>query len=774
MASSLGFSSEDADEVVEVSNAGARASGRGRRNKWSGVRGRPGVIGGAYQFEIVLEEICLLRVGWAADAASRIIGLDGLSFGYGGTALKSHNYHFDKYGEEYDATGTVLTCCLDRRDPLRETISYYLNGRCLGEAFQLPADLAGVPLFPAVSGKESWCATLKCSDLSFPQVDFRLLGDGVALGDAVVGPLVLGFCASDADAFVEVSADGLHVSCKPESDRSAWFGVRGRPGVLRGRYCFEVALENACLIRVGWATLRTRRALGNDDASFGYGGTGKKSNAGQYSEYGDKFQGRSGAVISCLIDRSDPARQTISYALDGSDLGIAFELSESLAEEPIFPAICGKGEWRVACRYTAFAFPLAEYRPLSEALGARDAVPGHGLPGAVVPPTGRRVARNPLAELEKLAQATCVPVDGVVPGRRVVLHVHSGPWQGWYTCEVVEVDPMGCYLLHESDGYKENVPWGFLNAGKYSMEILPEEVLTSSDAAAVAPAGGYATLDAGEHNHKSYPASAAHAGDADGLAQLFCVGRLRVHADLGAGMTLQVSDLGYFVQKLEEPGQPDIKMGDVILAIGTEALLGLEEDEVEKLFGDAFGPDAPVVVGNYMKLRQRSFRELRGACQQLLRQPPPPLSQPLATAQPRQAAALPRTSSTKSGTGAGGLLRRGRLRVDFRSGTCGLEMSACEAGYFVDLVDPVPGQADLEAGDVIVAIGGSTLYDLDEDSVAQCFGDAYCDGAIIVAGPLEQLKTWSFEVVRQEIQRLIADEAKLAGRSGLLERARTY
>ena len=128
----------------------------------------------------------------------------------------------------------------------------------------------------------------------------------------------------------------------------------------------------------------------------------------------------------------------------------------------------------------------------------------------------------------------------------------------------------------------------------------------------------------------------------------------------------------------------------------------------------------------------------------------------------------------KAWSGAGGLLRRGRLRVDFRSGTCGLELSACDVGYSVDQVDPVPGQPDLEVGDVIVAIGGSTLLGLDEDSVENCFGDAYCDGAIIVAGPLEQLKMWPFGVVREEVQRLMADEAAAAGRSGLLERARTY
>lgn len=68
----------------------------------------------------------------------------------------------------------------------------------------------------------------------------------------------------------------------------------------------------------------------------------------------------------------------------------------------------------------------------------------------------------------------CVPVEGVTPGRRVVLHVDSGPWRGWYACRVVDTYSMGCYVQHESDGFTEHVPWNCLNAGKYRMELLPD------------------------------------------------------------------------------------------------------------------------------------------------------------------------------------------------------------------------------------------------------------------------------------------------------------
>ena len=41
-------------------------------------------------------------------------------------------------------------------------------------------------------------------------------------------------------------------------------------------------LKNECLLRVGWAALEGRRALGTDERSFGYGGTGMKSNCGKF------------------------------------------------------------------------------------------------------------------------------------------------------------------------------------------------------------------------------------------------------------------------------------------------------------------------------------------------------------------------------------------------------------------------------------------------------------------------------------------------------------
>jgi len=764
------FSNQDADEGVVVCEHGSHVQGKNcKRNQWSGVRGRPGVLTGSYQFEVEVN-FCLIRVGWAADISDRTLGLDALSFGYGGTGMKSSNRVFEKYGQEFhELAGAVVTCLLDRRDPKCETISYCLNGRPLGVAFQLPAELAGVPLFPAVCGKESWSAVCRFDEtIAFPQTGYTRLMEAVIGSDAVSGPLVLGLVSSDGDACVSISTDGLHATSTPEAARNAWHGVRGRPGVLRGKYQFEVKLMSESLLRVGWGALRTKRALGNDAHSFGYGGTAKKSNSAKYEDYGEKYEGQIGTVLSCLIDRQE---QTISFSINGRNLGIAFNIPTDCADVPLFLAICGKGAWEASCAYADLAFPEPGYRPLAEALAARDAVPGQSLSGTLAAPKGALVvtARSTQEgvlkdQLEAIAQATCIPVEGVVPGRRVVLHVNSGPWQGWYPCEVVDSDPRGCYLRHDSDGYTENVPWAFLNSGKYTMELLE----SSQDVELAVPVPVESTPPEGPTGQH--------------VSHILRHGRLRVHTELGAGVTLVMCEVGYFASRIEEPGQPDLRKGDAIVAIGSTVLLGLEEDELEACFAAAFCDNAVIVLGNYLALRERPFKEVRQEALRLLDDLP--LVQPkmealghsqsnsLQVALPfhRPAALLTRTTSTRSSDGAS-VLKRGRLCLDPRSGQAGLELSACQEGYYVEEIAPFPGQPDLEVGDVIVCIGGSVLHDMDPEDVEQRFGDAYCDGAVFVAGPLLKLEDVPSQAVQREISLLLTPSTQS---SLLLERSRTY
>ncbi|CAE7022788.1 Ddx1, partial [Symbiodinium sp. CCMP2456] len=169
---------------------------------------------------------------------------------------------------------------------------------------------------------------------------------------------------ADADEGVDVSDDGLSASCSADD---AWLGLRGRPGVLKGAYQYEVELKNDCLLRLGWAAAAGRRALGTDERSFGFGGTGMKSNAGRFEKYGEMFEGMPGAVITCLLDRREPRRHTISYCLNGKNLGVAFRLPAWLGEVPLYPAVCGREDWQATCRFRDLRFPHGGYRDLDEA-----------------------------------------------------------------------------------------------------------------------------------------------------------------------------------------------------------------------------------------------------------------------------------------------------------------------------------------------------------------------------------------------------------------------
>lgn len=71
-----------------------------------------------------------------------------------------------------------------------------------------------------------------------------------------------------------------------------------------------------------------------------------------------------------------------------------------------------------------------------------------------------------------------------------------------------------------------------------------------------------------------------------------------------------------------------------------------------------------------------------------------------------------------------------RLRVDAERGA-GLELSPCQTGFHIDLVEALPGQ-DLAAGEVIVEIEGHSLEGLDEEVLYETFDACFRDGAQLV------------------------------------------
>lgn len=107
----------------------------------------------------------------------------------------------------------------------------------------------------------------------------------------------------DRDALFEV--DEVGTVCRAQS-AYAWAGARATVGFTAGAYYFEATPQDAGIVRVGWATRSASTNLGTDTQGFGYGGTGKRSHAGAFEDYGEPYT--RGDVIGCAAGRAGCVR----------------------------------------------------------------------------------------------------------------------------------------------------------------------------------------------------------------------------------------------------------------------------------------------------------------------------------------------------------------------------------------------------------------------------------------------------------------------------------
>lgn len=139
------LNSEDRDETFALSADGIGGQSRNELS-WGGCRATVGVLSGKAYYEATVSDEGLCRIGWATSTATLDLGTDKQSFGYGGTGKKSHNKHFETYGEPF-GQNDVIGCYLDADDGV---IAYSKNGVLLGQAFQIPNNLKKRALYPAV------------------------------------------------------------------------------------------------------------------------------------------------------------------------------------------------------------------------------------------------------------------------------------------------------------------------------------------------------------------------------------------------------------------------------------------------------------------------------------------------------------------------------------------------------------------------------------------------------------------------------------------------
>lgn len=165
------LSVEDRDSQLAVSEDGLVAQAR-MEKIWAGGRSSLGVRGpGRYQFEAIVEDEGLCRVGWSTPAGKLDLGTCRNGFGFGGTGKKSNERKFEDYGEPY-GLNDVIGCLVDFD---KGEIAFSKNGVFFGEAFRLPAAAAQgkVTLYPAVVLKNAQMRfNFGAAPFSFPAPGF--------------------------------------------------------------------------------------------------------------------------------------------------------------------------------------------------------------------------------------------------------------------------------------------------------------------------------------------------------------------------------------------------------------------------------------------------------------------------------------------------------------------------------------------------------------------------------------------------------------------------
>jgi ATP-dependent RNA helicase DDX1 len=178
----------------------------------------------------------------------------------------------------------------------------------------------------------------------------------------------------DRDSICAVDPAGL--LCQTRHPQN-WAGVRCNTGVLQGssslKVQFEATVTDEGLCRVGWTLGRNgTRNLGTDALSFGFGGTGKRSNANKFEDYGESFGLKD--VIGCYLDlpAEGAGDASLSFSKNGQSLGIAFNLPAALlaANPGVFPAVVLKNA-EMAFNFGTdkskpFKFPRAGYIPIAQ------------------------------------------------------------------------------------------------------------------------------------------------------------------------------------------------------------------------------------------------------------------------------------------------------------------------------------------------------------------------------------------------------------------------
>uniref|UniRef100_A0A5B7A3T6 SPRY domain-containing protein n=1 Tax=Davidia involucrata TaxID=16924 RepID=A0A5B7A3T6_DAVIN len=141
---------------------------------------------------------------------------------------------------------------------------------------------------------------------------------------------------ADSDLDFNIEGIGLQGSALHEQGFAyCWSGARANVGITGGKYCFGCKIISAQLVEMENTPLDQQHVcrlgisrgddavgnLGETEHSFGFGGTGKFSNARKFSDYGEKFG--VGDTIVCAVNLENKPLAFIGFSKNGKWLGTA-------------------------------------------------------------------------------------------------------------------------------------------------------------------------------------------------------------------------------------------------------------------------------------------------------------------------------------------------------------------------------------------------------------------------------------------------------------------
>jgi ATP-dependent RNA helicase DDX1 len=157
-------------------------------------------------------------------------------------------------------------------------------------------------------------------------------------------PLLEKWVLSDTDRDAAFATDESGLRCQSRLEQK-WAGGRATYGITKGKYYYEAEVTDEGLCRVGWSAATASRDLGNDREGFGFGGTGKKSNARNFEDYGRAYT--KGDVVGCYMDADEGI---IHFAVNGQQFPTAFTIPASIKGRiALFPAVVLKNAEMLVC-----------------------------------------------------------------------------------------------------------------------------------------------------------------------------------------------------------------------------------------------------------------------------------------------------------------------------------------------------------------------------------------------------------------------------------------